>query len=56
MAYGWRWPVRANDMMSIGMAMQYIGGFGPLARNGKMLAEHAEIALSWVHEIEGAQG
>ena len=45
-----------NDMMSIGMAMQYIGGFGPLARNGKMLAEHAEIALSWVHEIEEAQG
>ena len=44
------------DMMSIGMAMQYIGGFGPLARNGKMLAEHAEIALSWAHEIEEAQG
>ncbi len=44
------------DMMSIGMAMQYVGGFGPLAKNGQMMADQAEIALSWAHEIEEAQG
>ena len=44
------------DMMSIGIDMQYVGGFGPLAKNGQMMADQAEIALSWAHDIEEAQG
>lgn len=44
----------SSDMMHLGAVMQYVGGFGPLAKNGQMMADQAEIALSWAHEIEEA--
>ena len=40
------------QMLSLGIDMEYAGGFGPLAEKGQMMAEQAEIALSWAHEIE----
>ena len=44
------------QMLVLSIDMQYVGGFGPLAKNGQMMADQAEIALSWAHEIEEAQG
>lgn len=41
------------DMIKIGAAMEYLGGFGPMAERGIELVGAGRIALEWAEHIEG---
>lgn len=40
------------DMIRVGDAMEYIGGFGPMAERGIELVGAGHIALEWAEHIE----
>ena len=46
----------SSDMMHLGSVMQYVGGFGPIAKIGTAMHIGASNLRTWAHEIEGAQG
>jgi hypothetical protein len=41
------------DMIRVGAAMEYLGGFGPMAERGIELVGAGRIALEWAEHIEG---
>lgn len=40
------------DMIKIGAAMEYLGGFGPMAERGIELVGAGHIAREWAEHIE----
>jgi len=48
--------VLSSDMTHLGSVMQYVGGFGKVAKIGTAMHIVASNLRTWAHEIEGAQG
>ena len=46
----------SSDMMALGTDMQYVGGFGKVAKLGTAMYIGASNLRTWAHEIEEAQG
>lgn len=46
----------SSEMMRLGTDMQYIGGFGEVAKIGIAMHIGASNLRTWAQEIEGAQG
>ena len=46
----------SSEMMRLGTDMQYIGGFGKVAKIGTAMHIGASKLRTWAHEIEEAQG
>ena len=46
----------SSDMMHLGAVMQYVGGFGKVAKLGTAMYIGASNLRTWAHEIEEAQG
>lgn len=46
----------SSDMMHLGSVMQYVGGFGPLAKIGTAMHIGASNLRTWAQDIEGEQG
>ena len=46
----------SSDMMALGTDMQYVGGFGKLAKLGTAMHIDASNLRAWAYEIEEAQG
>ena len=42
----------STAMVTLGVAMDYHGGFGEIAEHGRELAEAGEIAKDWARAIE----
>ena len=43
----------SSDMMHLGSVMQYVGGFGKVAKLGTAMYIGASNLRTWAHEIEG---
>ena len=43
----------SSDMMALGTDMQYVGGFGKVAKLGTAMHVGASNLRTWAHEIEG---
>ena len=43
----------SSDMMHLGSVMQYVGGFGKVAKLGTAMHIGASNLRTWAHEIEG---
>ena len=46
----------SSEMMALGTDMQYVGGFGPIAKIGTAMLIGASNLRTWAQEIEEAQG
>ena len=46
----------SEQLADLGCDMEFLGGFGPMVQQGRLLIEAARIARTWAHEIEEAQG
>ena len=46
----------SSDMMHLGSVMQYVGGFGKVAKLGTAMHIGASNLRTWAQEIEEAQG
>ena len=43
----------SEQMADLGCDMEFLGGFGPMVQQGRLLIETARIARTWAQEIEG---
>ena len=46
----------SKQILEVGSAMEYAGGFGHMGQRGRELLWSARIVRTWAQEIEGAQG
>ena len=43
----------SEQLADLGCDMEFLGGFGPMVQQGRLLIETARIARTWAQEIEG---